>query len=58
MITAMKKFLLLAAAAIMAAGALQAKTAEELRIYLKPGHGSYGPNDRPMSTIGHPQTSN
>ncbi len=42
----------------MAAGALQAKTAEELRIYLNPGHGSYGPNDRPMSTIGHPQTSN
>ena len=54
----MKKILLLAAAAIIAAGSVQAKTADELRIYLNPGHGSYGPNDRPMSTIGHPNTSN
>lgn len=53
----MKKILLLAAAALMAAGAAQAKTADELRIYLNPGHGSFGPNDRPMSTIGHPGTS-
>ena len=52
----MKKILLLAAAAIMAAGALQAKTADEFRIYLNPGHGSFGANDRPMKTIGHPNT--
>ena len=52
----MKKILLLAAAAIMAAGAMQAQNAEELRIYLNPGHGSYGPNDRPMSTVNHPGT--
>lgn len=52
----MKKILLLAAAALMAAGMVQAKTAEELRIYLNPGHGSYGPNDRPMSTVNHPGT--
>ena len=54
MMTAMKKILLLAVAAIMAAGALQAKTADEVRIYLNPGHGSWGPNDRPMATIPYP----
>ncbi len=50
----MKKIFLLALAAIMAAGAVQAKTADELRIYLNPGHGSWGPNDRPMATIPYP----
>ena len=54
MMTAMKKILLLAVAAIMAVGAVQAKTADELRIYLNPGHGSWGPNDRPMATISYP----
>ena len=54
MMTAMKKILLLAVAAIMAVGAMQAKTAAELRIYLNPGHGSWGPNDRPMATISYP----
>ena len=52
--TAMKKILLLAVAAIMAAGVMQAKTADEIRIYLNPGHGSWGPNDRPMATIPYP----
>ena len=50
----MKKILLLAVAAIMAVGALQAKDADELRVYLNPGHGSWGPNDRPMATIPYP----
>ena len=50
----MKKILLLAAAAIMAAFALQAKTTDELRFYINPGHGSWGPNDRPMATIPYP----
>ena len=50
----MKKILLLAVAAIMAAGIMQAKTADEIRIYLNPGHGSWGPNDRPMATIPYP----
>ena len=50
----MKKIFLLAVAAIMAAGALQAKTADEIRVYLNPGHGSWGPNDRPMATISYP----
>ncbi len=50
----MKKILLLSMAAIMAAGTMQAKTADEVRIYLNPGHGSWGPNDRPMATIPYP----
>ena len=53
----MKKILLLAAAAIMAAFALQAKDANELRFYINPGHGSWGPNDRPMATIPYPNLS-
>lgn len=32
----------------------QAKNADEVRIYLNPGHGGYGPNDRPMATIPYP----
>ena len=43
----MKKLLLYSAAALLAAGALNAKTIDEVRIYLNPGHGSWGPNDRP-----------
>ena len=54
MMSAMKKIILLAVAAIMAAGVMQAKTADEIRIYLNPGHGSWGPNDRPMATIPYP----
>ena len=51
----MKKLILFAAAAILAAGAMQAqKPASELRIYLNPGHGNFGPNDRPMATIPYP----
>jgi hypothetical protein len=52
----MKKLLFLMAAALVTGLALQAKTADEFRIYLNPGHGSYGANDRPMKTIGHPNT--
>lgn len=50
----MKKILLLAIAAIFAASTIQAVTADEVRIYLNPGHGSWGPNDRPMATIPYP----
>ena len=52
----MKKFILLLAAAAVAGFSLQAKTTDEFRIYLNPGHGSYGANDRPMPTVGHPNT--
>ena len=56
----MKKILLLAVAAIMAAGASMAQTpsADEVRIYINPGHGSWGPNDRPMATIPYPNLAN
>ena len=50
----MKKALLYIAAALVAAGSMNAKTIDEVRIYLNPGHGSWGPNDRPMATISYP----
>lgn len=56
----MKRLLLLCAAmaaTVMTAGvslAQSKKTAEELRVYINPGHGSWGPNDRPMATIPYP----
>lgn len=48
----MKKLLFAAAAAVLAFGAM-AKTADELRVYINPGHGSYTANDRPMAIRGH-----
>ncbi|MGM9804163.1 MAG: T9SS type A sorting domain-containing protein [Muribaculaceae bacterium] len=52
----MKKLslLYLAAAALLAAGTMSAKTIDEVRVYINPGHGSWGPNDRPMATIPYP----
>ena len=38
------------ALATLAAGA---KTADELRVYINPGHGSWTPNDRPCTLVGH-----
>lgn len=54
MIHGMKKIFVLAAASLMAAGTLGAKNADEVRIYINPGHGSWGPNDRPCATIPYP----
>lgn len=47
----MKKLII----AMMALGtvAAQAKTADEIRIYINPGHGSWTANDRPNQIIGH-----
>ena len=56
----MKRFLLLGAAmaaTFMSVGNVQAqskKTADQLRVYINPGHGSWGPNDRPCATIPYP----
>ncbi|MEG2217926.1 MAG: T9SS type A sorting domain-containing protein [Muribaculaceae bacterium] len=50
----MKKIIISALALVMAAGSLGAKNLDEARIYLNPGHGSWGPNDRPMATIPYP----
>ena len=38
-------------------GTALAQTADEVRIYINPGHGSWGPNDRPMATIPYPMLS-
>ncbi len=44
-----------AIAAIAATAAISAaQTPSPVRIYLNPGHGSWGPNDRPMATIPYP----
>lgn len=38
----------------VAIGASAQKSASQIRIYLNPGHGSWGPNDRPAATIPYP----
>ncbi len=47
----MKKIITLSAAALLCGAALSAKTADELRIYINPGHGSWTSNDRPMKIL-------
>ena len=46
------RHILLAAATVLAASA-GAKNADELRIYVNPGHGSWTGGDRAMATIAH-----
>ena len=53
----MKKTLLLLFIVMCAVGAAFADTADDVRIYINPGHGSWGPNDRPMATISYPMLS-
>ena len=50
----MKKILLLLMMVTCAVGIAFAETADDVRIYINPGHGSWGPNDRPMATISYP----
>lgn len=45
---------LLLATALAFCGAQAQKTADQVKIYLNAGHGSWGPNDRPMATISYP----
>lgn len=49
----MKLRTILLSALLVAATAANAKTADELRIYVNPGHGSWTGGDRAMSTIKH-----
>ena len=49
----MKKILLFATAALLSLGASAQTSKEDFRIYINPGHGSWGPNNRHMATIGH-----
>lgn len=51
----MKKNILIPALAIAATLTAGAKTADELRVYINPGHGSWTPNDRPNPTVVHGQ---
>lgn len=47
----MKKTITLSIAALLCGAAMSAKTADQLRIYINPGHGAYTSNDRPMKTL-------
>ena len=55
----MKKICSFLVLSLMAALPFQAiaVTASTVKIYLNPGHGSWGPNDRPMATIPYPNLS-
>lgn len=52
----MKKILSILTALVMVA-TLSATNLSGKRIYVNPGHGSFGPNDRPMATIPYPNLS-
>ena len=49
----LRKLFLAAGLALVAAGATAQVNVEDIRIYINPGHGSWGPNNRHMATIGH-----
>ena len=54
----MKKHIILSALALSAAAmGLQAQDASEIRVYINPGHGSWTPNDRPCTLVGHGEYS-
>lgn len=52
----MKKYILLFATALLAVS-MSAADLTGKRIYVNPGHGSFGPNDRPCATIPYPNLS-
>lgn len=49
----MKKILLASAIALTMGLSAAAQSADELRIYINPGHGSWTPDDRPCTIVGH-----
>ena len=51
--TVMKKIFMILAAALLTVS-MSAADLSGKRIYVNPGHGSFGPNDRPMATIPFP----
>ena len=51
--TVMKKIFMILAAALLTIS-MSAADLTGKRIYINPGHGSFGPNDRPMATIPYP----
>ena len=52
-----KTILTAVTAVTMAVTAYAATSVTTAKIYLNPGHGSWGPNDRPMATIPYPMLS-
>ena len=52
--TVMKKIFMILAAALLTVS-MSAADLTGKRIYVNPGHGSFGPNDRPMATIPYPE---
>ena len=50
----MKKIFMILAAALLTVS-ISAADLTGKRIYVNPGHGSFGPNDRPMATISYPK---
>lgn len=51
----MKKLIYTSALALVLGASASAKTADELRIYINPGHGGWTANDRPCVIVGHEQ---
>ena len=49
----MKKIFMILAAALLTVS-MSAADLTGKRIYVNPGHGSFGPNDRPMATVSYP----
>ena len=49
----LRKLFATAAMALCVAIGASAQTQEEIRVYINPGHGSWGPNDRPQGTVKH-----
>lgn len=50
----MKRYLLVVITTLLAITMVSATDLTGKRIYINPGHGSFGPNDRPMATIPYP----
>ena len=53
----LNKLFATAAMALCVGASASALNPEDIRIYINPGHGSWGPNNRHMATIGHESIS-
>ena len=47
-----KLYMAILLVAMTVGSAMAGKTADQVRIYLNPGHGSWGPDNRPLNTLG------
>ena len=53
----LRKLFATAAMALFVGATAMAQSPQDVRIYINPGHGSWGPNNRHMATIGHESIS-